>query len=137
MKLSSLLKIKSLDFIIIAAFVCILLIIFTIGRSAGSVQIPKATIVFGDAGWDSIQVYNRIAAFILENGYGYKADFAPGETVSLLQALVRGDIDVEMEVWIKSQQEAYNKAMDTGQIVNLGTNFADNCQGWLVPTYVI
>jgi len=137
MKISWLLKIKNLDFMIIATAIVILLITFTVARTGSSAQATKETIVFGDLGWDSAQVHNRIAAFILENGYGYEPDFAPGEAVSLYQALVRGDIDVKMEAWIKSQQEAYNKAMDTGQIVNLGTNFADNWQGWLVPTYVI
>lgn len=95
------------------------------------------TIVFADLGWDSAQVNNRIAKFILENGYSYEVDFVPGETIPLFAGLVRGDIDVEMECWVENQQEAYDKAIAEGSVVDLGSNFSDSWQGWLVPTYVI
>ena len=29
-------------------------------------------LVLADAGWDSIQIHNGIASFIIENGYGYE-----------------------------------------------------------------
>ncbi len=105
---------------------------------AGCAQAPEETIVFADYNWDSAQVHARIASFIVENGYGYPpSEFVPVGTIPGLQGVVRGDLDVSMEIWIKSQQEAYDKAIATGNIVNLGTNFADNWQGWLVPTYMI
>ncbi len=98
----------------------------------------KEPIVFADGGWDSIQVHNRIAAFILENGYGYPpSEYIPGETIALWAGLSRGDIDVDMECWVENQQEAYNKSIAAGQVVDLGGNFLDNWQGWLVPTYMI
>jgi len=99
---------------------------------------PKAPIVFADGGWDSIQVHNRIADFIIVHGYGYPpSEFVPGEVITILQGTVRGDLDVYIEAWRKSMQEAYDKAIATGQIVNVGNNFPDGWQGWLVPTYVI
>ena len=100
-------------------------------------EAPEETLAYADGGWDSIQVHSRIVAFVLEHGYGYQAEFIPGETITLLQGVLRGDLDIHMEVWIKSQQEAYDKAIATGNIVNLGTNFADTWQGWVVPTYMI
>jgi len=111
-----------------------LCLVFALGTGQAR---AKATIVFADAGWDSIQVHNRIAAFILENGYGYDADFIPGETIPLFQGVVRGDIDVDMEVWVENQQEAVDKALASGDVMDLGSNFPDSWQGWLVPTYVI
>ena len=98
----------------------------------------KEPIVFADGGWDSIQVHNRIADFILVHGYGYPpSEYIPGETIALWAGLSRGDIDVDMECWVENQQEAYDKSIAAGEVVDLGDNFLDNWQGWLVPTYVI
>jgi glycine betaine/proline transport system substrate-binding protein len=98
----------------------------------------KEPIVFADGGWESIQVHNRVAAFILENGYGYPpSEYVPGETIPLWAGLSRGDVDVNMECWMENQQEAYDKSIAAGQVVDLGDNFWDNWQGWLVPTYMI
>jgi glycine betaine/proline transport system substrate-binding protein len=94
-------------------------------------------IVFADLGWDSAQVHNRIAGFILEKGYGYKVEYTPGETIPLFAGLKRGDIDINMEVWVENQREAYEKAIAAGQVIDLGSNYPDSWQGWLVPTYVI
>jgi glycine betaine/proline transport system substrate-binding protein len=94
-------------------------------------------LVLADVGWDSVQVHNRIAGFIMEHGYGYQVDYLPGETIPLFAGLARGDIDINMEVWVENQQEAYDKAVEAGQVVDLGSNFPDSWQGWMVPTYVI
>ena len=102
-----------------------------------STTTEKGTISFADVGWDSVQVHNRIAAFILEHGYGYEAEFVPGETIPLFEGLARGDIDVEMECWVTNQREAYDMHIAAGDVVDLGSNFSDNWQGWLVPTYMI
>jgi len=100
--------------------------------------VEKESIVFADVGWDSVLAHNQIAAFILENGYGYpESEFIPGETIPLFAGMERGDIDVTMEVWRENSQEAYDKAMAAGTIVDLGDNFWDNWQGWLVPAYMI
>jgi glycine betaine/proline transport system substrate-binding protein len=42
-----------------------------------------------------------------------------------------------MECWVENQQEAYDKAIAAGTVIDLGANFPDSWQGWLVPTYVI
>jgi len=94
-------------------------------------------IVFGDASWDSIQVHIRIAAFIIENGLGYKTDFMVGETIPIVAGVIRGDIDVDMESWTENLQEVYDKGIKSGKMLDLGPNFPDSWQGWLVPTYVI
>jgi glycine betaine/proline transport system substrate-binding protein len=103
----------------------------------GCTSSDSKTIMFADASWDSIQVHNRIAAFILENGYGYEADYTFGDTIPLFNGLARGDIDVCMEVWVENQQQAYDEYIADGSVIDLGGNFLDNWQGWLVPTYMI
>jgi ABC-type proline/glycine betaine transport system substrate-binding protein len=39
--------------------------------AAGCASAEKEPIIFGDLSWDSAQVNNRIAAFMLAHGYGY------------------------------------------------------------------
>jgi glycine betaine/proline transport system substrate-binding protein len=104
--------------------------------SGGAYAAPK-TLVMADVNWDSVQVHNRIAGFIIEKGYGYKVQYTPGATITLFAGLVRGDVDINMECWVENQQEAYDKGIAAGKVIDLGSNFPDSWQGWLVPTYVI
>jgi glycine betaine/proline transport system substrate-binding protein len=97
----------------------------------------KQTVVFGDLSWDSAQVNNRIAAFIMAHGYGYEVEYIPGDTITILQGLSAGDVDVNMEIWVENQQDAYDAAIASGKVLDLGNNFGDNWQGWLVPRYMI
>lgn len=116
-----------------------LLLIVTGGLFASGDSEDKAeTIIFGDVSWDSVQVHNRIMAFIIENGLtGYKADFIPGDTLPILNGLKQGDVDVDMESWHSNFPEVYRKGIDSGDIVDLGQNMPDAPQGWWVPRYLI
>lgn len=95
------------------------------------------TIKFGDLSWDSVMVHNRIAAFIVEHGMGYKTDFIPGGTEPTIIGLAKGDIHVDMESWTENIQKVYDKYTSEGKIIDLGSNFGNSWQGWLVPTYMI
>ncbi len=104
------------------------------GQKESDVQ----TIVFGDVSWDSVQVHNRIAAFIIENGMeGYKADFVPGDTLPIINGIIQGDIDVDMESWHSNFRDAYEKGIATGNLIDLGKNMPDAPQGWWIPRYVV
>lgn len=93
-------------------------------------------IVFADYNWDSAILLNRVAQYILEEGYEYETDVIPGETIPLFQGQLDGDIDISMEIWI-DQMPPYQPALDAGQVVELGNSVDDTVQGWWVPTYVI
>ncbi|HLR09607.1 MAG TPA: ABC transporter substrate-binding protein [Bacillota bacterium] len=95
------------------------------------------TIVFADAGWDSIRVHNHIARTIIEEGYGYDTDVTSGSTAATIQGLREGDINVYMEVWTDNIREVYDEAIESGDIEKVSVNFDDNDQGLYVPTYVI
>ncbi len=96
----------------------------------------KGKAVFADQGFDSIMTHNRIAGFILKHGYGFEPEYLMGESITALTGIGRGDIDVFMECWVDNYKKAYDKALSTGA-QDLGSNFPDSWQGWLVPTYVI
>ena len=63
----------------------------------------KQTLVFADLLWDSALFHNRVAAFILEHGYGYDIEYTPGVTIPLFAGLASGDIDISMEIWVENQ----------------------------------
>ncbi len=117
----------------------IVLLVATAGVFAnGEAETSVTTITFGDVSWDSVQVHNRIAAFIIENGYeGYEAEFIPGDTLPILNGLSQGDIDVDMESWHSNYMEVYDKYTADGSIVNLGHNMPDAPQAWWVPRYLV
>jgi glycine betaine/proline transport system substrate-binding protein len=98
---------------------------------------PQPTLVFADAGWDSIRLHNGIAATIIEKGYGYRTDVLTGSSPIVIKGLRQGDIDICMEAWTDNIIELYQEGIEQGEIVELAVNFDDNAQGLYVPTYVI
>ena len=96
----------------------------------------EGAITFADLDWVSPVIHNRIAQFILENGYGYETDTIAGTTQPMFQGMLSGDIDVTMEIWVE-QLPPYPEAVKNGEVVDLGVNFSDTPQGWYVPTYMI
>ena len=62
----------------------------------------------------------------------------PGKTIALLQGMRLGELDVYLEGWLQSQQEAVDKALASGDIIMLGFLNNDNWQSlFVLPTYVI
>ncbi|WP_273701681.1 ABC transporter substrate-binding protein [Tepidanaerobacter acetatoxydans] len=118
--------------------ISVICIIFTLTAcSVNNISSSDETLIFADAGWDSIRIHNAIARFIIEEGYGYKTDEMTGSSSITLQGLIQGDIDVYMEAWVDNYKEIYTSGIESGDIVELSVNFDDNTQGLYVPTYVI
>ena len=97
---------------------------------------PVKKVILTDAGWDSIRIHNSIVAFVADKAYGMKTEITAGSTPITHTALVRGDIDVNLETWTDNLA-TYKEDVKSGAIVELGVNFADNRQGIYVPRYVI
>ena len=93
-------------------------------------------LVFSDVSWNSVQIQNAIVRKIAELGYGYETDAIYGDTIPLFEALVRGDTNITMEIWLPNQREAYEAALASGAIVDLGKSLADNWQSaFIIPRY--
>jgi len=116
--------------------ICILICVLVFVLSPCTAFAAKK-LVLADVSWDSVQVHNRIAGFILEHGYGYDVEYVPGDTIALFAGMARGDIDITMELWVENLGDLLVKAVKEGSVLDLGSNFPDSRQGWLVPTYVI
>jgi len=97
----------------------------------------KETIVFADAGWDSLTFHNEVASFIVENGYHHPTEVEVGSTAITFTALRSGSINAYMEAWTDNIGDVYNEAIEEGDIIELTVNFGDSAQGLYVPTYVI
>ena len=116
--------------------------------TSGMALAASKTIVFADFGWDSAQVHNRIAGFIIKHGLGYPVKFVTGETIMLNTALIKakgGEAPhINMETWTENWQELYDKGRAAGKdpntnegFIELGANFPNSVQGFYVPTYMI
>ena len=95
------------------------------------------TIVFSDLNWSSAQIQNRIAQYIVEKGYGYPTDVVFGATLPLLQGLRRGDVHVNLEIWLPNIVEAWYEAVSNGEVVEIGTSLGRDWQSaYVIPAYL-
>lgn len=124
----------------------VLIFLFFVSGMASAAS--KKTLVFADFGWDSAQVHNRIAGFIIEHGLGYPIKFVAGETIMLNTAMMKakgGEAPhINMESWTENWQKLYDEGIAAGKdpntdegFINLGANFPNSVQGFYVPTYMI
>lgn len=89
---------------------------------------------FSGLNWESNLLLVGIEKFIVEHGYGCKTSTEPGETLAMLAALQRGDVDVTPEVWPGQIETAWKKAVDSGKAIGVGHVF-DADEGWYIPRY--
>lgn len=114
------------------------MIIVLAGCTGSDKSEAKEKIIFGDVSWDSVQVHNRIAGFIIINGFeGYEVDYLPGDTLPIVNGLSQGDIHVDMESWHSNFAEVYERETAAGNIIDLGINLPDAPQGWYIPRYLV
>ena len=96
----------------------------------------KSEIVFSDLNWISAWQQVRIAAFIVEHGYQYPVRLQPGDTVLLWDALIEGDVDVTMEVWLPNVQHLWDAGLASGDVIDAGNSLDDTWQAFGIPRYV-
>ena len=97
----------------------------------------KTTIIFSDLNWTSAQFQDRVAQYIVEEGYGYSTDVVFGATLPLFQGLRRGDSNVTMEIWLPNQDEAWAEAQSAGEVVSVGQSLGEDWQSaFVIPRYL-
>ena len=115
--------------------VIVLLIVFAIVTNVFK-PVEQKEIIFGDAGWDSVQLHNAIAGLIAEEVYGYSWREIPGSTAILHEGLLYNEVDLHMEMWTDNIA-SYESDLKDKRFTEVTTNFDDNKQGFYVPRYVI
>ena len=108
---------------------------------SGEAEDPAAssieTIIFADLNWASAQVQNRVAQYIVEKGYGYPTDVVFGATLPLFQGLRNGDVNVNLEIWLPNQLEAWDEAMANNEVVLIGKSLGYDWQSaFVIPAYL-
>ncbi len=122
-------KLRYRVFALIASLVVVL--------AALACEEEKEPIVFSDLNWTSAQVQNRIAQYIVEEGYGYPTDVVFGATLPLLNGLRNGDTHVTMEIWLPNQLEAWTEAVDNGEVEPIGESLGKDWQSaFVIPAYL-
>lgn len=91
---------------------------------------------FAGMNWMSNRVLVDIQRHVIEEGFGCKTAIETGETLPMLSAIVRGDIDVMSEVWTNSVSEVFSKGEAAGKVKALGNVYEGASEGWWIPKYV-
>src|SRR6056297_2020533 len=76
-------------------------------------------VIFTDWSWESVQVHNRIAGYILEKGFDREVHYAFSEEIPGVLGMERGDFHIAMEAWIDNAPGLFDRAMKGGDVVNL------------------
>jgi glycine betaine/proline transport system substrate-binding protein len=93
------------------------------------------TVILGEASWASSIFHNRVAGYIIENGFDVAVETQPTETAVMIATLPNGDIDVSLELW-SDNVPTYADDIEEGKYIEISTNFDDNTQGLYVPGYL-
>lgn len=125
-----------MSFTRLLSFLLTLAVVPMLAAACGGAE--KDHVIFSDLNWGSAQVQNRIAMFIVKNGYGYPVGTVAGDATSLQAGLQNGDTHVTMEVWLPNQQAWWDEAIASKQMVSAGKSLDDIWRSmFAVPTYVI
>lgn len=97
----------------------------------------RPTLIFAGLNWTSAAVQNELARAILENGYGYETDVVEGGTIPLMQALTRGEVNVNLEIWLPNQHAAWDEAVTAGTVESLGDSLSGKAwqSAFIIPKY--
>ena len=95
------------------------------------------SVIFYDLSWQSAQVQNHIARYIVDNGYGYPTNAVSGTTQASLQALRDGDIHVIMEIWFPQPGPAWEEALESREVFSPGASLGRDWQSaFVIPAYL-
>lgn len=124
--------------IISVAFIIIAVCIYGFSSTLSNALKPeKPYITFGNPKWESVELNNSIAAYIVHTGFGYRTKVQEGSSSDIKKQLRANTIDVLMEYWIDSSIEDINQIIKTKQMNILSVIFSDAAQGFYVPTCLI
>jgi len=120
-------------------YVRIILCTLAIILTAGTPIFPASEkpVTFADFGWDLVRFHDRVAGFIIQEGYGRNVEYMFIEHIAGLVGLEKGELDIYMDLWPDNCRDWWEKASNSGAVVKLSVNYDGGSQGWYVPSYVI
>ena len=118
---------------LVVALAAMIAFVFVTDSAFGS----PVRIVITNNGWDSQRFHNYVAKFIVENAFdGFYIEMSSGSSTINWQAIVAGDIDVDIESWTDNVA-SFEDDVANGDIIPLGVLVEDSSQGLFVPRFVV
>lgn len=115
--------------------VAMAVLMFAMGSRAAAACEVDQPIRFSGLNWESNLLMVGIERTLLEKGFGCQTSIVQGETLPMLAALQRGDVEITAEVWPGQIAGAWKKALDSGKVIGVGHAF-DAGEAWYIPRYM-
>lgn len=113
-----------------------LTVAFLAGGQAAMAQ-DCGDVTIASMNWQSAEVLSNLDRFILNEGYGCRAEITIGDTVPTLTSISeKGQPDIAPEAWVDLLPEIVNRGVDEGRTKKVGDPLPDGgVQGWYIPKY--
>jgi glycine betaine/proline transport system substrate-binding protein len=85
--------------------------------------------------WTGQHISARITGSLLQK-LGYTVEYPTAGAVPQFKAIAEGDLDMQPEVWTNNVGDVYPKAVESGDIVVLGSLGLKPQEGWIYPPYM-
>ncbi len=105
-------------------------------KAAAPGTTTKPTIRFADNQYESLWINDALAQYIIEKGYGYPTDTVELTTQLAQVALVRGDVDVWIEMWVEYYPDWFARETAAGNIIELDAVMFQGPAFFVVPKWV-
>ncbi len=85
--------------------------------------------------WSGQLINTQIMGAILEEA-GYNVEYVQADYIAQFAGLKTGDLDLAMEIWATTGQEALDEAVASGNVVNVGETGLQAIEEWWYPLYM-
>ncbi len=116
-------------------FTLLALITFSLTLAACDYEGRQDPIQLAGGNWESIEVHNAIAGFILEHGYDTPYESTALDVTAMVTAMSSGSLDVNIEMW-RENIPSYRDDIEEGLYHEINVNFIDPGQGIWIPQYL-
>ena len=113
-------------------------VLFSIAGSAMAAK-PCGKVTIADMNWSSASLIAHVDQFILNNGYGCKAELVPGDTMPTGTSMIeKGEPDIAPEMWSNAMRDALDKGVAEKRLRYAGNSLSDGGEeGFWVPKYMV
>ena len=85
--------------------------------------------------WSGQLITTTLMGEVLKAG-GHNVEYVQADYIAQFAGLETGDLHVAMEIWETTGREAMDAAIETGNVVNLGSTGMDAIEEWWYPAYM-
>lgn len=85
--------------------------------------------------WTGAHISTHVAGQLLEK-MGYEVEYVTAGNFPQFSGLSDGSLSASVEVWLNNVGDIYPKALDAGEIANIGLLGLQTREGWLYPKFM-